>query len=169
MQQELTDLLKLNLEASFAICDNLDSACNKISEDFGKSLTEECKKIGLTCHYNISFKDKYNGIWISRKEWKYLNIGFQFQDYDKYMIYGFCAKKNPKGSPIPIELKSKIKALPNNTPKDNEWWPWSKKVEGPFDNWEKYQAWRGILDGKMQEYILERVEYLLKESMGIEM
>ncbi|MDF2431733.1 MAG: hypothetical protein JWP44_1364 [Mucilaginibacter sp.] len=169
MQDELSDLLKSNLEASFAIYDNLDKACDKISNDFGKLIENECKEIGLKCVYGISFEKNYSGIWICRPEWRYFNIGFQFQNYDKDLVYGIIAKKNPKDFQIPESIKDKIRTLPNNTPKNNIWWSWFKRIEEPYNDWSKFQAWKAILDNRMRENIIEKIKYLLEITKDLEM
>jgi len=169
MQEELIDLLKSNLEASFTIYDNLDNACDKLSKKFGEGLEKEFESIGLSCGYGVNFDKNYTGIWIKRPEWKYVHIGFQFQSYAKELIYGFITKKNPSQFSIPIELRNKIKALPNNTPKNNDWWPWYSRMEDPFNNWDKFQAWETIIDGKMKSTIIEKTRYLIDLTKDIEL
>ena len=169
MQEELSNLLKSNLEASFAIYDNLDEACNKISSDFGKIIESEFENIGLNCKYDISFENRFNGIWIWRDEWKYVNIGFQFQNFDKELRYGLCAKKNPIDFPIPTSVTNKINVISKNTPKNNIWWPWYKQIEEPFDNWSKFQAWKAILDGRMKDTIVDKTMYLLDVTEGLKL
>jgi hypothetical protein len=168
MQDELSDLIKLNLEASFSIVDNLDKACDKISKEFGLMLKDECNKKGLVCKFNLDFDEKYNGIWIWKEEWKYVNIGFQFQNYDKDLIYGIVTKKHPKDSPIPLEVRNNINVLPSNTPKINDWWPWFKRMEEPYNNWSKFQAWQAILNGKMRDVMIQKIDNLLKLIVGLE-
>ncbi len=169
MQEELSDLLKSNLEASFAIYDNLDIACNKISKDFGKVIEKEFENMGLKCKYGISFEDRFNGIWIWRPEWKYLNIGFQFQSFDKEFRYGIVAKQNPGALPIPPHIRNNINALANNTPKNNIWWPWYRRMEEPYDNWGEFKAWKAILDGRMKEIIIEKATFLLEITKELEL
>ncbi|MES2109288.1 MAG: PD-(D/E)XK nuclease family protein [Bacteroidota bacterium] len=161
MQDELSDLLKSNLEASFAIYDNLDRACDKISDDFGKKIEAKFESMNLKCKYGISFKDRYNGIWIWKPEWKYFNIGFQFQSFDNELRYGIVAKKNPGSFTIPAEIRNKIALMANNTPKLNPWWAWYRQMEEPYSNWGKFEAWKAILDGSMERKIVVNAEYLL--------
>ncbi|HAL83767.1 MAG TPA: hypothetical protein DCO83_17275 [Mucilaginibacter sp.] len=169
MQEELSDLLKSNLEASFAIADNLDKACDKVSNDFGEIIEKACMDIGLECAYGISFNKNYSGIWIWRPEWKYVNIGIQFQNYDKDLVYGVSTKKNPNDFPIPTTVRDKIKSLPHNTPKNNAWWPWFKRLGEPYNNWSKFQAWEAISDGRMKDHLMDRIQYLIELTKGLEM
>lgn len=169
MQEELSNLLKSNLEASFVIADNLDNACYKASIEFGERITLECEKIGLVCKYNINFDERYTGVWIWKEEWEYVNIGFQFQNYDKELIYGIVTKHHPKNNPIPVEVRNKINALPQNSQKINDWWPWFRRIEEPYNNWSKFPAWQAILDGTMENIMMEKIVKLLKKVDGLEM
>jgi len=169
MENELSDLLKSNLEASFIIADNLDKACEKVSNSFGETIENSCANIGLNCSYGVALEKNYSGIWICRPEWKYLNIGIQFQSYDKDLIYGIIAKENPNEVIVPITVKDKIKALPNNLTKNNVWWAWYNRIEEPYNNWGKFQAWQAILDGRMKNYLMDRIEYLVKITKGLEL
>jgi len=168
MQEELSDLLKLNIEASFAIANNLDAACDKISAEFGEKIKKEFDNMGLISEYYINLRDRYNGVWVWKPEWKYLSICFQFQNYDKDLIYGF-QQEDPKKFTIPIEIKNMFNSLPNNNSfKQSEWWPWYKQVEAPFNNWNELEAWQAILDGRMKDMILEKTQYLLQLVRDIE-
>ena len=169
MQEELSDLLKGNIEASFAIADNLDRACDKISKEFGEMIEKECKSIGLTCWYRVVLEKNYSGIWIFKPEWKYVNIGFQFQSLDKDLIYGIVTKQHPVKFPIPAEVRDQINSIPQNTPKRNDYWPWFKRVEEPYNNWSKYQAWKAILDGRMKDNVMEKIKYLVEVTKDFEM
>jgi len=168
MQEELSEIIKNNLEASIAIHANIDKALDKISMEFGKDLEQEFEKRNLNCYYSINFKERYNGIWISRPEWKYINIGFQFQSYDKDMIYGFCCKEHPRDHPIPDELRKKLKALPYNSKKNNDWWSWFNDVEPSFKNWHDFNTWKKVIDGRMKSMIIEKTNFLLELVKGIE-
>jgi len=167
MQEELTDLLKSNLEASFAIYDNLDEACDKISEEFGKTLTTTCETLGLNCYYRVNFNKNYTGIWISKPEWEFFNIGIQFQSSSKDLLYGIIVRENPSNSSI--EIREKLKALPNNATKNNSWWPWYNRFDEPFSNWDKYEAWKAILDGRMKDVMMEKVTLLLELTKDFKM
>jgi hypothetical protein len=168
MQEELSDLLKSNLEASFAIRDNLDKAREKVSIDFGKIITKECENIGLICDYDVDFENRYSGIWIYKPEWSYFNIGFGFQNFDKDLIYGFITDKNPTEFPIPIEKRNQINALANDA-KSSDWWPWFRRLDEPYNNWSKFQALEAIIDGRMKNHLMDRIKYLLELTKGLEM
>jgi len=167
MQEELSEIIKNNLEASISIAANIDKALDKISLEFGKDLEQEFSSRNLNCFYRVDFKERYTGIWISKPEWKYINIGFQFQSYDKDMIYGLCCKEHPRDHPIPDELLKQLKILPNNSKRNNDWWPWFNDVEPSFKNWHDFETWKKVIDGRMKKMIVEKTEFLLKLSEGI--
>jgi len=169
MKEELSELLKSNLEASFAIRDNLDNARNKISDEFGKVITSEFNKVGLHCYYQIKFDKNYSGIWISGHEWEYFNIGIQFQAYSKDLLYGIIVKKNPNNFPVENVLRDQIKALPGNSLKYNIWWPWYNRFEDPYNNWDKFEALQAIIDGRMKANMMEKINHLLDITKGLEM
>ena len=169
MQEELSDLLKSNLLSSFEIANNLKVACQKVSDDFGNTIEEAFRELGLECDYGIDFEKKYTGIWIWKPNWKHVGIGFQFQNCDKYMIYGFATKKDPVEFPIPTALRDELHALSNNSPRVNQWWPWFRLLEYPFDNWSKIDAWKALLNGDTKAMLIEKTQHLIKLAEGIEM
>lgn len=160
MGTELSQIIKSNLEASFTIADSLDNACDEVYDEFFIQLKEVCSAIGFNCTNNVDLDKNHTGIWISKSEWKYLNIGFQFQNYDKKLIYGFVTKKNPDQNITPTELRNKLTALSNNLSKTNKWWPWSQNMEAPYDDWSKYVAWRAMTDGSMLESMKDKIKLL---------
>jgi hypothetical protein len=169
MQEELSDLLKANLEAAFLIGDNLDNTCYKLLGEFTTKLEMLCTGHGLKMSQNVDFEEYYTGFFINKPEWKYLNIGFQFQGYDKELRYGIVHKKDPLKFPIPIDIKTSVKALPNNTVKHNDWWCWYNRVEDPFNDWSKFTAWKAVLDGTMINVFEEKIKYLLQLTEGIKL
>jgi hypothetical protein len=168
MEEELSDIMKSYIEESFAISNNLDRACQKVSDDFGKAIKDHFEKIGMQCLYEIDFEERYSGIYIWRPEWKHLSIAFAFQYYDKDMIYGFL-QEDPTKFEIPEKLRSEIYSLPGNSLKSSDWWPWYKKLESPFNNWKELGAWQAILNGKMKDMVIEKVQFLLNLTEDIEL
>ncbi|MDB5147267.1 MAG: hypothetical protein JWQ57_1287, partial [Mucilaginibacter sp.] len=161
--------LKSHIEASWAISINLDKACQKVSEDFGKKIEIQLENLEVESHYDIDFEKRNSGFWIWKSEWKYLTIGFQFQYYDKDMIYGLFTKQDPEKFPIPDRLRVEIKKLSNGYAKDSDWCPWFRKLDSPYNNWNELEAWQAILDGRMTEMIIEKTRYLLDLTNGIEL
>jgi hypothetical protein len=169
MKEELSDLMSINIEASFAIANNLNSACDKISKEFGINLENACQGIGLSCSYKVSFRENFTGIWICRPEWKYFNIGFQFRNGDKNLVYGIVKKGQLKDISLHADIVNKISAIPQNMSKEYSHWPWYKKVEDPYDNWHLLPAWKAIVDKRMKDNFIEKIKYLLEVTKDLEM
>jgi hypothetical protein len=166
MEEEVSMLLKDNLEASWVISSNLDAACQKIADEFGIRITKKFEDIGLICKYEVDFNQRYSGLYIWKPGWEHLSIAFQFQRYDKELIYGFL-QEDPGTITIPEILRNPINQLPNNTLKESIYWPWYRLIEEPYNNWDKLEAWQAILDGRMKDTIIEKTQYLLKLSSTI--
>lgn len=162
MQDELSELLKSNLEASFLVADNLDKAKIKTINEFVQDIKQFCTSKDLSCSSSINLKENYKGIFISRKDWKYANIGFQFQSYDKALIFGVVAKKNPDQVPFPIELRKSISSIIGNSTKINSWWPWYKPFDEPYDNWGRYSAWKAMENGDLLKLMKDKIVFLLQ-------
>jgi len=162
METELSSLMKSNIAASFAIAGNLDQATNELLVDFGKDFKREIESRfeGTNVTYSINLNQNYSGFRVSKPEWKHAIICFQFENYDKDLIYGIAAAKDP--NTFPVELRTKLNFLPNNISKPTSWWPWYNKFESPYNDWSKYEAWEAITSGKMMELFLEKKGYLLK-------
>ncbi|MFD0751268.1 hypothetical protein ACFQZS_14050 [Mucilaginibacter calamicampi] len=159
MQNELTQLIKSNVEASFLIKNNLTRALNELVEDYTSQLDSICKPMGLTCKDNVDFEERYTGFFIFKPEWEYANIGFQFQNYNRELRFGIVAKRDP--GKFPNDLRIKLRALPNNNKKENDWWPWHNFAESPFADWSKVEAWKAIEDRRMLNFMKQKIEMLL--------
>jgi hypothetical protein len=165
MQKELNGIIKSNLEASFTITDNLDSALEEVLLDYTSQLEGVCHSLGLKCSNKVNFDERYTGFWVWKEDWKYANIGFQFQNYDKELIYGMVVKRNP--DQFPPDLRQHLNSLANNNKKVNGWWPWFNYVEAPYGNWSKYESWKAIEDGSMARFMKDKIIYLMELTKGI--
>ncbi|MEO7214821.1 PD-(D/E)XK nuclease family protein [Mucilaginibacter sp.] len=167
MEEEVSTLLKSHIEASWVIASNLDNACQKIAEDFCEDLSKELEKRGLNCGYEVDFKERYSGFYIWKSEWRHVSMAFQFQHYDKDLIYGFL-QEDPEKNILPDKLKTELNSLPYNLSKNSVWWPWFNSVDFPYNNWSELIAWQAILDGRMKSIIIEKIEYLLALTENID-
>ncbi|AYL99238.1 PD-(D/E)XK nuclease family protein [Mucilaginibacter celer] len=167
MADELYTLLASNFEASFIIADNLRHSLFKLTEKLSEELVIVATELGLIYHNNVDFKDNYTGFWFSKDEWKYLMIGFQFQNKNKALTYGFTVKSNPEK--LPLKITEEFKQIRSNLFKSSLWWPMFEKIDSPFDNWDKYEAWKAIENGSMRSLIREKIEYLLRITEKMEL
>jgi hypothetical protein len=173
MRDEIALLLSKNLESSFIIAENIDNACNVVLERFYDDLRTIADDLNLLYDYNIDFEINYRGFWFWRKDWQRVSITFQFWAYDKDLVYGFTAKPNPSKADNPMELdlefKNQLKSLIPNTNKENGWWPLYLRMENPYTNWSKYEAWKAIQDGSMARIVKEKLQHLLKLTSDIDL
>jgi hypothetical protein len=160
MAKELNGLIKLNLQASFNIHDSLDNALDELLADFVKLLKADCQQHGLRFYNTIDFEKNFTGLWISKKEWKYVNIGFQFQRYDLGLIFGMVAKEKPDN--LPAELRVNLSKITQSNLKPSRWWPWQDTLPAPYDNWSKYEAWNAVENGSMRTIMMEKIKLLLE-------
>jgi hypothetical protein len=164
LQKELDQLIKANLESAFIISNGLDLATKTIFEEFSESIEELCRKFGLACSNKLNLDENYSGVWMGKKEWQHVNIGFQFQNLNKGLVYGFVVKNNPENTEIPPDLEIGLKQISGNSTKPNGWWPWYRKFEEPYGDWSKHHAWKAILNGNMLNAMKEKIEYLLDST-----
>lgn len=171
MKDELSNTILLNLEASFTIADNLNNALSKLLDKLEGELEEIANELDIETSFNINkeFKKNYTGFWFWKKNWSNVNIGFQFHNYDKNLMYGIQTKHDPVKTPISLNLRDKLSHLNNETVKPNNWWTISYMLDEPYSNWEKFEVWRAIEDGSMKNVIKEKVESLLRLTNGIDL
>lgn len=169
MSKDLDELLLNNLEASFLVADGLDHALKSLIGQLVDSLTAVYSIRGLVCSSNINLDKNYTGIFFTNRDWKYVSLAFQFQNYDKILNYGFVCKKDPAKFLIPDDVRVSLGNIPSNEEETNKWWPWYNKVEEPFDDWSKYKAYESIKNGSMLKTISEKVEFLLDKSSLLEL
>lgn len=169
MKEELSEIIKSNIQASFIISDSLDATLNTISDNYVEELSIALKKEHIDCYANINLHKPWSGLFINKPNWKYYNIGFQFQEVDKELIYGLIAKQDTNNVKIPKLLADQLKNLPGSINKSNRWWAWLNPIESPFDNWSKFQAWEAMMDGKMLHMMLEKVNDLLLMTKDVEL
>jgi hypothetical protein len=83
------------------------------------------------------------------------------------MIYGVVRKHDKEA--LPEELRKQLNSMYDNTPKPDKWWPWHKKLEEPYDNWSKFDAWNAVMNGTMKKVMKEKLEYLLVMTKGMDL
>jgi PD-(D/E)XK nuclease superfamily len=172
MEQELTQLMTTNLKAAFAIEGNLHSTLQKISESFGTTVEKAFNDIGLNCEYEFDFNRNYSGVWIWKEEWDLIRIGFQFQSKNHNMVYGLTINGDEKWErpmQIPENLMNELRSLPNNEKRNDSWWPWFNRMDEPYKDWNRYEAYDAINDGRMLKILIEKTNKLLIMTEGIKL
>lgn len=169
MKEDLTNIIRTNLEASFMIYNGVDEACLKLLEKLKIQLDDLSSHLGLKFNYDVKMSKSNSGFWFRKNEWKYVNIGFQFSNYESGFQFGFATLEDPSARPIPIELRTKLGTIAGKQSKESGWWPMVFAMEKPYDNWEKFEAWEAIEKGSMFILMKEKIEHLLKITEGIEL
>lgn len=164
MNKELIDLLikdKDSLTASFTIANTVDVACDKLLVKL-KTIVEEdiANELGLIGEFAIDWKKRNSYFCFYKEDWKLASISFQFQYYDKDMIYGIAREneclniKDPYG----IEIFEKLAPMGGEL---STWWPFYKSVEQPFDYWGNIEPWTAIVDESVKPWIKNKVIEIL--------
>lgn len=175
MKEEVAQILSNNLEASFIIADNIDEALKIVLEKFYVQLDKVAEELGLNFEENIDFRFKANfrGFNFRKTEWKNVGLTFQFWGYDTDLTYGFTAMEDINNKDYPKKLNDALdkqfKNLVDIKIKENSWWPLHLKMEDPYRNWGKYEAWKAIEDGVMANNFKEKINYLLDLAKNIEL
>jgi len=172
MEQELTRLMIADLKAAFAIEGNLHGSLQQISDDFGITVEKAFNDLGLHCNYDVDFGRNYSGIWVWKEEWKYIRIGFQFQSKNHNMVYGLTINGDEtwrKPMQISSDLMNELRSLPNNEKRNDGWWPWFNRMDEPYRDWNRYEAYNAIADGRMLEMLIEKTNKLLVMTEGIDL
>ena len=162
MANELSDLINTNLEASFTIANNIDSATAILFDKFVsdiKVMATEFEAMGFTteCHLNINHK--YSGFALYRDDWEYANIYIQLQENGKAgLVYGICAFEDMRTKPFPDDLKGMLITLGAEFNSKTSWWAIIRDFEHPYkNNWEtSYEPWEGIRNGDLIESIKKK-------------
>ena len=167
MEEELTNLLKVNLEEAWRISDNLDNACQKVAEDFFNDLKDVYEKRGFNCTHNINLAANFTSFNIWKDGWKNISISIMVHSVGKNMVYGFLLKNSVENK-FPEKLINQLRLLPNNTESGSVNWPWHRTLERPYGNWYELEAWQTILNGKMKEVVVEKIDGLLSLTKEID-
>lgn len=163
MEKELRTLMKHNIEASFIIKNNLDSALNELLKEYTHQLEEVCISLELKCSNLVNFNERYSGFWIWKDKWQFANIGFQFTNHNnRELVYGICVKGELGPDNFPPDLRTKINDISDNSTKNDAWWPWRKMMESPYNDWSNFEAWKAVEDGKMLNNMKQKIEMLLQ-------
>lgn len=172
MQEDLGNLMKSNLEASFLIADNLDTALKKVFDVFSSDLKSFCDGLNLNLkfEYRNDFKKSSNFFKIYKEDWQYVKIEFLFENYSKGMLYGFTCKDDPSKNLVPVGLKEILKNYSDKTISiKNDWWLLYNKFDEPYNDWSKFEAWKAVIDGPMMEIIKKSILHLLAITKGMDL
>jgi hypothetical protein len=165
-KNEIIELLSKspeNIEAAFLVVNSINHVKQLLINDL-KRIVEE---IASEEHLDFTFKGNWNESWqgfnFTRKEWKYIKIGFEFQSKSFGALeYGINWKSNEKPNEI-RELISKIFGG-----KRNEGWPFYTAIESPYYDWVYSSApWIGLLNGETKKLIKSKITFITERVKDI--
>ncbi|WP_295655232.1 PD-(D/E)XK nuclease family protein [uncultured Mucilaginibacter sp.] len=165
MKQELSNIIISNLEASFLIANNLDSAAEQLLEKLEIEVEAIAEDLNLGCHFNANLNKKYTGFSFEKEEWESAHIVFQFSEYgERPLKYGICAFEDPQNVEIPVNLRTKVAEIFGTTlTAKNNWWLYNQNMPEPFNkNWNKSpEPWIDLNNGRLKEVIKQKVAEML--------
>ncbi|PAW95241.1 hypothetical protein CKK33_17730 [Mucilaginibacter sp. MD40] len=163
MQEEVSTIIKSNLEEAWLISENLDNACQKIADDFFDDLKKTYEEKGFVCIHNINLSNNFTSINIWKKNWQNVSISIMVHSYGKNMIYGVLLNDSLENR-LPDDIIKELRLMPDNTGTGSEKWPWLRTLEKPYGNWNLLEVWKAILDGTMKKVVMERIDRLFNAT-----
>lgn len=150
-----------SLTAAFSVYNAIDAACAQLQVKFIDLMKEIALETQLEFEENINWYKNYRGFRFYRNDWKLANITFQFQSYDKKLVYGIGRDEECKNldDGLTLEVFNKLKTLDGQS---NSWWPFYKNIEEPYDNWDRVEPWLAIQDGSIKKVVKEKVSNILE-------
>lgn len=163
MDNEIIDEIikdKNSLKAAFDVYNTLDVACENLKLKFVEMMKDIALELGLVFEEDINWYKNYKGFLFYKDDWQFANITFQFQSYDKKLVYGIGRDEECKNLDDELTKKTfeKLSIIGGDY---NTWWPFVKNVEEPYDNWDRVEPWQAIQDGSIKEFIKLKVQEIL--------
>ncbi len=166
MNEEVASLItenQENLEAAFILYNTLDHACERLLNKLKIEVSEIANELGVEYNFDIDirFNKRFKGISFYPEGWERLKIAFQFQSYDKDLVFGIARKEVESGALPSIWIITISQRIQANERGVNEWWPFHEACE-PYTNWDLYEPWAAIISGEMKRFIKQKVEEILE-------
>lgn len=150
-----------NVDATFSLLNNIETIKQKLLLNFNIELEELAIKLNIKCEATFDFKNKYNGVFFYKDNWKFASIGFQFQNYSNGLIFGIVVD-NPET--FPIESRSQLDLIKSPNSNSTDWWPIYFDFESPYYNWNNSKdLWTSVFTGS----IINKFEYKLKDLLNL--
>lgn len=115
--------------------------------------------------YGSPESTQYMGVSFKKEGWNYVSVSFEFLSNGfKNFIYGikFRDPENEKKDEIKEKLPEELTNMEGV--RTSNWYPWLK-IDEDFPNWEE-DAIKALYDGRMQEHIKLKLQYLVGIIVG---
>lgn len=150
-----------NFNAAWLIAETVDSATEGLVPMLQSICQEIAAENNLKLEFGVNFDEKYSGFLFYKENWQKASISFQFQSYDKELVYGI-ARDVPcedLSDPLNITVGASLAHLRG---KCSAWWPIFQYMESPFRDWHNHkEPWLAILDGSIKNVIADKVSDIL--------
>jgi len=163
MNEEVINLIikdKEALDSAFIIANSLNDATSKLLHPLSELVAQIAEELGLIFEFNVNMSRNYTGFCFYKETWKVASISFEFQSYDKNLVFGIVREHECKDltDQLTVEISEKFKYMDGKT---SSWWPFYKSMESPFADWRNKEPWFAVMDGSIKAVIKEKVVELL--------
>lgn len=164
MNNEITNIITANTDsfnAAWIIANGLDSATYQLIPRLQSICQEIATLNNLKLEFGVNLNDKYNGFYFYKEDWQTASISFQFQSYDRELVYGVAREKEclDLSDPLNVTVGTKLTFIKG---KCSTWWPVWQYMESPFRDWHNHkEPWLAIIDGSIKNIIEEKVVNIL--------
>ncbi len=166
-KNEITELLSQtprNLEIAFFVSNTIDSLKKRLLEELHKIVEEIAIEENLEFSFGCKLNESYQGFNFTNYNWKYIKIGFEFQNrIFGGLEYGIVWKSKEK----PIYLKEYIRKEFGGKCSDS--WPFYTFIESPYYNWATSPIpWIGLKNGEIKRMIKFKIAFVLQKLQNVD-
>lgn len=155
-----------NIEAAFLITNSINHLKQLLINDLKMIVEEIAREENLDFSFKGNWNESWQGFNFTRKEWKYIKIGFEFQSKNFGALeYGITWKSNDK----PNEIRELIRQTFGG--KRSEGWPFYTSLESPYYDWGYSSApWIGLTNGETKKIIKSKITFISErvKNFGIQ-
>ena len=161
-----------NINAAFAIRDNLDATISKAINVFLAELKEKVAKetpfICVTEEESDWLNQSYLGFQFEHRDWQYITFSTEYErTYLGQMAVGLLKKPNCENIQNVIGAKELADRL--GYTKSNASWFWGYPTESFAYNWYNPETISMLLDGRMVEWFVNTLNLVDEQSKGLDL
>lgn len=161
-----------NINAAFAIRDNLDATISKAINVFLAGLKEKVAKetpfICVTEEESDWLNHSGLGFQFEHRDWQYVTFSTEYErTYLGQMAVGLFKKPNCENIQNVIGAKELADRL--GYTQSNAWWFWGYPTESFAYNWYNPETISMLLDGRMVEWFVNALNFVDEQSKGLDL
>jgi hypothetical protein len=167
-KNEIVELLSKspeNIEMAFLIANSINHLKQELITELQKTIEEIANEEHLDFMFKCNWNESWQGFNFSRREWKYIKIGFEFQNKGFGALeYGLSWKSSEK----PDEIRELIRKTFGG--KRSEGWPFYTAIESPYYDWGYSSApWIGLINGETKKMIKSKISFITERVKDIDL